>query len=84
VAGAGELFQELRMRLNEPSERGSFAWYSVHKDEGSEQLVLHDIVCYVHYQGFEMGTNIMSIQNNGDGSNWRVWKGRGLAQCILL
>jgi hypothetical protein len=27
VAGVGELFQELMMRLNERSERGAFAWY---------------------------------------------------------
>jgi hypothetical protein len=38
VAGAGELFQELRMRLNEGSERGALAWYwYINKDADSER-----------------------------------------------
>jgi hypothetical protein len=30
-------------------------------------MVLPGIVCCVHYEGFEMGMNIMSLQNNDNG-----------------
>jgi hypothetical protein len=67
VAGAGELFQELRMRLSERNERGAFSWHSVHGMRIASGMGLHGIVCGVHYEDFEIGMNIMSIQNNDNG-----------------
>ena len=55
MAGAGELFQELRMRLSERNERGAFSWHSVHGMRIASGMGLHGIVCGVHYEDFEIG-----------------------------
>jgi hypothetical protein len=39
----------------------------VHKDAIVSGMGLHGIVCCMHYEEFERGMNIMSIQNNEDG-----------------